>query len=103
LSEVAYSGGDGGGLWPVSFTKLIPGILVDFGVVFLHENKSRKTPKNMPGVVIDVIVAHNHCLWVPITLGPVSVPQRRLEGGGLRPPATGICDPRDGGQGVASA
>jgi hypothetical protein len=42
-----------------------------FGAVFLHENKSRKPPKNMLGVVVDMIVARNHCLWVPLILGPV--------------------------------
>jgi hypothetical protein len=26
----------------------------------------------MSGVVLDVIVIHNRCLWVPIILGPVN-------------------------------
>jgi hypothetical protein len=67
--------GDGGGLLPFSFTKIIPGIPVDFGAIFLHENQSTKPPKNMSSVIVAVIVARNHCLWVPIILGPVSSPR----------------------------
>jgi hypothetical protein len=74
LSEVACAWGDGGGLWSFSFTEIILGIPVDFGAVFLHENKSRKPPKkppkNMPRVIVVVIVARNRCLWVPIIWVP---------------------------------
>jgi hypothetical protein len=46
-----------------------------FGVVFLHENKSRKVPKNTPEVVVSVTIARNRRLWVTIILGPVSSPR----------------------------
>jgi hypothetical protein len=38
-----------------------------------------ESQKNMPGVMVTVIVARNHCLWVPIILGPVTPSGSTLE------------------------
>jgi hypothetical protein len=72
VTWLASMWGYGNDLWSFSLTKIIPGIPLDFGADFLHENKSRKAPKNMSGVVVDVIGARNCCLWLPIILRPVT-------------------------------
>jgi hypothetical protein len=57
---------------PFSLTKIITGTLVDLGSFSFMKINLESHQKKYSEAIVAETVARNHCLWVPIILGPVT-------------------------------